>query len=138
MNKKYHKVMLNTASIFADLSYAKRLKVGATLAKNDRIVACGYNGTLSKNSNICEINNTTLDSVIHAEQNIISFCAKNGISTKNTTLYITHAPCINCAKLIVSSGIKSVYYINKYRSKDGIKLLKQNKIKCKQIKHIKL
>ena len=125
--------MLKAAQLFADLSYAKRLKVGAVLVKDKRIIACGYNGTISKNDNTCEINNVTCATVIHAEQNVISFCDKN---VDNTILYVTTSPCIECAKLIVAAGIKKVYYINKYRITDGIKFLKQNNIKCKRIKNV--
>lgn len=135
-NKKIHNAMMKSAMLFADLSYAKRLKVGAILSKDKRIIACGYNGTLPKSDNTCEVNNITCETVIHAEQNILSFCAKNGIRTNNTILYVTTSPCIECAKLIISAGIKKVYYLEKYRNINGLNLLKDNNIKCKQLKDI--
>jgi deoxycytidylate deaminase len=70
--------------------------------------------------------NKTNDLTLHAEQNIITFCAKNGISTAGATMYVTHSPCKQCSKLIAQSGIKTVYYNKKYKDKDGIKFLEEN------------
>lgn len=126
-----HKTFIKTAKIFAQNSYANRLKVGAVLAYDDRILAVGYNGTPKGYDNDCEEYNVitgeleTKDLVVHAEQNLICFCAKNGIKTDGCTLYITHSPCITCAKLIASAGIKKVIYETDYRSNLGIELLKE-------------
>jgi dCMP deaminase len=176
---QYDKVMMKTAKIWSDLSPCKRLKVGAVLAKDNRILANGYNGTVHGAENICEcyevIKSTkeyedvyktgrtiecpicrgggevkvkgspyyqdcnkckgygyfksldkTNDLTVHAEQNIISFCAKHGISTLGASMYITHAPCKQCSKLMVQAGIDQVYYDKKYKDDEGIRFLKEN------------
>lgn len=76
----------------------------------------------------------TRDDVIHAEQNALMFCAKNGISTDGCDMYVTASPCINCAKLIIQAGIKKVYYAEEYRKTDGIELLEKAGIDCIKIK----
>lgn len=136
--KLREKTFIETAKIFAQNSYAQRLKVGAVLSKDDRILAVGYNGTPSGYSNECEEIDIitgelkTKDIVVHAEQNLICFCAKNGIKTNGCTLYITHSPCITCAKLIASAGIKGVIYEKDYRNDSGIKLLLELGIKVRK------
>ena len=98
---------LKAAEAYAELSRAKRLKVGAVIVKEDRIISIGFNGTPVGQSNVCEDNDgNTLPSVVHAESNAIMFAAKNGMSTKNCTLVVTHSPCFECAKMIVQCGIK--------------------------------
>jgi len=74
-----------------------------------------------------------LDNTFHAEANLLLFCSKNGIPTNDGDLYITLSPCLNCAKLIVQAGIKSVYYKDKYRDDSGITFLKNHDITVEQI-----
>jgi len=217
MNKKVETLM-KTAELWAEESYCKRNKVGAVLAKDDRILATGFNGTISGLKNVCEekiyvyknkkyksifdiikdfkikllnkdqkikiffelidgeltkgyiylspenfikikkelfeknqknkkkilnecYNFETLfpellkyyvkreeitnEFTLHAEQNVITFCAKNGISTEGTELFVTLSPCKTCAKLIAQSGIKKVYYRNEYRDTEGIEFLQK-------------
>lgn len=126
---KYDKVMLETAILFGNLSYCEKKKVGAVIAKDGRILATGYNGTVSGFDNQCEIE---IDGVlktspftVHAEQNVISYCAKNGIATDGATMYITLSPCSLCAKLIAQSGIKRVVYLDNYKDTSGIDFLQQ-------------
>lgn len=122
----YDKLMIETAINVSSYSTCTRVKVGAVLALDDRIIATGYNGT-AKGLEHCndiftgyEDNFSTIHhdfstkNEIHAEQNLISFCAKNGIKTNGATIYITHSPCIHCAKLIIASGIKRVVYNELY------------------------
>lgn len=124
---KYDKPMMETARIWANMSYCKKRKVGAILAKENRPILSGYNGTISKMPNDCEdeIDGVlkTSEFTLHAEQNIISHAAKNGISTNGCTLYVTTSPCKTCAKLIAQSGIKKVFYDEIYKDKDGIEYL---------------
>lgn len=116
--------MLSTAYIFSQQSYCTRLKVGAVLARDGRILATGYNGTISGMPNTCECEDgTTSDFTLHAEQNLITFCAKNGIPTNGTTLYLTHSPCKQCSKLIAQSGITEVVYSTPYRDSEGLDFL---------------
>jgi dCMP deaminase len=116
----------------AELSYCKRLKVGAVAVRDRRIIACGFNGMPAGQDNCCEevIDNQTVTrpEVSHAEENLITFAARNGISLDGCQLYITHAPCIHCAKLIRNSGFDSVFYRNIYRSEDGLIYLTKNGI----------
>lgn len=127
---RYDKTMLATAKLFGELSYCEKKKVGAVIAKDDRILATGYNGTVSGFDNKCEtydfLNDKLVTSpyVIHAEQNALMFCAKNGIPTDGTTMYITLSPCATCSKLIVQSGIKRVVFLEYYKDLDGLEFLK--------------
>lgn len=157
---KYDKVMINSAKLWAQESYCTKAKVGAILADFGRIVATGYNGTISGLSNSCEFPEFIDDNdeegklkapfycpikkqhyklktsqfVIHAEQNVISFCAKEGIATDGLTLYITLSPCETCAKLIASAGIKRVVYLEKYKRVEGIRFLEQCGVEVQQYK----
>jgi dCMP deaminase len=131
--KKFDKAMLKTAQVWAQMSYCNRLQVGAVIAKEGRILSVGYNGTPSGTDNNCEEDNKTLPNVIHAEMNAILFAAKEGISTKGCSLYVTHAPCENCSKHIIQAGIIEVVYINEYRDMGGINTLKKQNIKVRKI-----
>ena len=133
MSNKYDTSMIITAFTFAEQSYCKRLKVGAVLAREGRILATGYNGTITGTPNTCECEDgTTSDFTLHAEQNLITFCAKHGISTNNTTIYITHSPCKQCAKLIAQSGITEVVYSQTYKDTAGIDFLQACNILVRQ------
>ncbi len=121
---KYTATMLSVAHTFSQQSYATRLKVGAVLAKNGRILATGYNGTIEGTPNSCELDDgSTSPFVLHAEQNLIAYCARTGIPTEGTTLYLTHSPCPTCSKLIAAVGIRSVIYSNEYRDTSGLSFL---------------
>jgi dCMP deaminase len=120
---------MRMARIWAENSYCVRRKVGALLVKNKMIISDGYNGTPSGFENKCEDeNNMSKPYVIHAEANAISKIARSHNSSDNATLYVTASPCIECAKLIVQSGIKRVVYGEKYRIMDGVELLERAKI----------
>lgn len=113
------------ARIWAENSYCKRRQVGALVVKDHMIISDGYNGTPSGFENICEENNVTYPYVLHAEANAITKLARSNNNSEGATLYVTAAPCIECAKLIIQSGIKRVIYAEEYRLADGIDLLKQ-------------
>jgi dCMP deaminase len=130
MKEKYLESYMGVAEIFARQSSAKRLQVGAIVVKDDRIISIGYNGMPSGWDNVCENINEdgtlkTKPEVLHAEMNAIAKLARSNESGLNSTMFITHAPCIECAKLIYQSGIKKVFYKNEYRSQDGIDFLKK-------------
>lgn len=115
---------LRMAAIWAENSYCLRRKVGALIIKDQRIISDGYNGTPSGFENVCEDDdNVTKPYVLHAEANAITKVAASSNSSKGATIYITSAPCIECAKLIIQSGIKRVVYSEQYRVDDGCKLL---------------
>ena len=133
---KIIKANIDIAYIYANLSYAKRRKCGAVLVTpdNKRILMGGYNGTLPGFPNVCEVNDKTLEEVVHAEQNVITFCAKNGIKTDGCILYSTTLPCVNCAKLIISAGIKTVYFVEDYRDRRSLELFQKSGVSVYRIK----
>lgn len=119
---------MDVAKRFSQLSYAQRLKVGAIIVKDDRIVAYGYNGMPSGWDNNCEEENKTRPEVLHAESNAIAKLARSNDSGLDADIFITHSPCIECAKLIYQSGIKTVYFGEHYRNTDGIDFLQASKV----------
>lgn len=136
MNKKqeqFDRSYLEMAKVWAKNSYCQRRKVGALLVKDNMIISDGFNGTPSGFENICEDENgKTKPYVLHAEANAITKVAKSGNSSQGATLYITDSPCMECAKLIIQAGIVRVVYLNEYRVRDGIELLKRSGIEiCK-------
>ncbi|MFO7657732.1 MAG: dCMP deaminase family protein [Bacteroidales bacterium] len=117
---------LEMAQIWAENSYCERRKVGALIVKDKMIISDGYNGTPAGFENICEDeNDKTKPYVLHAEANAITKVAKSNNSSEGATLYITSSPCLECAKLIIQSGIIRVVYSEQYRTQDGIELLKR-------------
>ncbi len=117
------------AAIWAGNSYCKRRQVGALIVKEKMIISDGYNGTPAGFENICEDeNNSTKPYVLHAEANAITKIARSNNSSDGATLYVTAAPCIECAKLIIQAGIKRVVYSEKYRLENGTDLLKRANI----------
>ena len=132
MKQKHIEAYMKTAEVFAECSTATRLHVGAIIVKDERIISIGYNGTPSGWDNNCEdikINNDgdyvtiTKPEVLHAETNAIAKLAKFDGSGSGSVLFVTHAPCLDCAKLVFQAGISSVYYRNSYRNNDGVDFL---------------
>lgn len=117
---------LRMARIWAENSYCERRKVGALIVKDKRIIADGYNGTPEGFENICEDKNgQTKQYVLHAEANAITKLASSTNDSSGATVYVTDAPCIECAKLIIQSHIIRVVYSIEYRLRDGIELLER-------------
>jgi len=142
MQQKWIDAYMDTAERFAQLSSAKRLHVGAIVVKDDRIISIGYNGMPSGWTNVCEDviqhsdDTVTLKSkpeVLHAETNAIAKLAKSNESGLGATMFITHAPCLDCAKLIWQSGIGSVLYRDHYRDDAGVEFLKKCKINVNKV-----
>ncbi|MDR0982253.1 MAG: dCMP deaminase family protein [Culturomica sp.] len=122
LDKRY----LRMARIWAENSYCKRRQVGALIVKDKSIISDGYNGTPSGFENICEDeDNKTKLYVLHAEANAITKMAKSANSSSGATLYVTASPCIECAKLIIQSGIVRVVYSEAYHCTSGIELLQK-------------
>ena len=131
------KYYIKVAQLCADNSYAINLKVGAIIVKDGQIMSDGFNGTPCGFENKCEVKSMdgslhTLSYVLHAESNAILKCAKYGRATNGSTLYITHSPCIECAKLIIQAGIIRVVYLEEYKTLDGVELLKRIGIKVEK------
>lgn len=157
MKQKFIDAYMKTAEVFAELSSARRLHVGAIVVKDDRIISIGYNGMPSGWDNNCEnkiycddgdyseqllpkesnqwmkYKLVTKPEVLHAETNAIAKLAKSTESGDGATLFVTHAPCLDCAKLVYQSGINSVFYRNSYRSDDGIKFLEKAGVQVTQV-----
>jgi dCMP deaminase len=124
---RYDKAYMRMAIEWSKLSYCSRAKVGSLIVKDGMIISDGFNGSPTGFNNDCEdVNNETYWYIIHSEANAILKCAKNGSSAKDATLYITHSPCKDCAKMIHQSGIKRVVYNEKYRDNEGINFLENS------------
>lgn len=122
---------LRMAQVWSENSYCTRRRVGALIVKDKMIISDGYNGTPVGFENVCEDDDgSTKPYVLHAEANAITKVAQSNNSSCGATLYVTTSPCIECAKLIIQSGIKRVVYGEVYRLHDGINLLKRAGIEC--------
>lgn len=137
MKPKFIDYFMKVAELTATLSYAKRLQVGAVIVKGNQTIGTGYNGMPTDWENICEIEQDdgslkTKPEVLHAETNAIAKVAQSTESSQGATLFCTHAPCIDCAKLIYQAGIETVYYKETYRSEDGLNFLRKSGINVHQ------
>jgi dCMP deaminase len=167
---KFKELYIDIARRVAELSYAQRLKVGAIVVKDDRIISMGYNGMPAGWDNECEDKEwcsaggwlspeeieegwpytgryvdsgghviegryrlKTKPEVLHAESNAIAKLAKSNDSGDGADLFVTHSPCIQCAKLIYQSGIRRVFYSENYRDDDGIRFLKQSDVEVVKV-----
>ena len=134
MKPKFINYYMDIAKRTAELSSAKRLQVGAIIVKNDRVVSIGYNGTPSGWTNVCEDESfKTKPEVIHAEANAIAKLAKSTESGEGAVMFLTHAPCMDCAKQIYTAGIRKVFFDNQYRSMDGVVFLNKCNVEVEQI-----
>lgn len=134
MKQKFLDAHMKAAEVYASLSSAKRLKVGAVIVKDNRIISIGYNGTPSGWDNNCEdADGQTKAEVIHAEANAILKLAASHESGTDSSIFITHAPCLACSKMIKGAGIKEVYYKNPYREKSGIEFLLFSNITIREL-----
>jgi len=142
MKQKFIELYMDWAKRASELSHATRLKVGAVIVKDDTVISYGYNGMPAGWDNDCEFwvedgdNGSgwkTKPEVLHAESNAIAKLAKSSNSGDCASLFVTHSPCIECAKLILQSGIGRVYYGENYRDDAGIKFLEQSKVKVTKL-----
>jgi len=157
MKEKWINAFMDTAERFAQLSSSRRLHVGAVVVKDERITSIGYNGTPAGWDNNCEekiycedgdwseqllpkdanqwmkYKLVTKKEVIHAEANAISKLARSNESGLGSTMFITHAPCVDCAKLIYGAGINTVYYRNSYRDTNGLDFLEKCNIEVNKV-----
>ncbi|MBP5260108.1 MAG: dCMP deaminase family protein [Paludibacteraceae bacterium] len=125
---------MRMAYIWAENSYCRRRQVGALVVKDKMIISDGYNGTPQGFENVCEDeSDKTKPYVLHAEANAITKLARSSNNCDGATIYITTSPCIECAKLIIQSGIKRVVFGESYHLQDGIELLRRAGIQVDQI-----
>ena len=139
---------MRVAEVYSEVSSARRLQVGCVIVKNNTIIGIGYNGMPSGWDNNCEneigevingankiveIRLKTKPEVLHAESNALAKVARSTNSSEGATLYVTHAPCLECSKLIYQSGINSVFYRNEYRDSAGINFLNKCEVHVNKI-----
>jgi dCMP deaminase len=141
MKQKFIDYFMKIAEITSSLSTATRLKVGTVIVRENQILATGYNGTPSGWDNTCEDvvwhsdgtrTTKTKPIVIHSESNALMKISRSTESSEGATLFCTHAPCLDCAKLIYQGGISSVYYRDTYRETTGLDFLKMSGVKVER------
>lgn len=135
----WHDYFMLQAKTIALRSTCTRLMVGCLITRDNRVIAAGYNGSVSGDVHCidvgCKLENGHCIRTIHAEANAILQCAKFGISTNGADIYVTHFPCLNCTKMIIQAGIKNLYYETDYRVDSyALELLKNSKVSIYQIK----
>lgn len=145
MKAKFVEAYIDTAKIFAELSHARRLHVGAIVVKDDRIISIGYNGMPAGWDNNCEdvvqhsddtTSLKTKPEVLHAETNAIAKLARSTESGEGADMFITHAPCLDCAKLIYQSGIRRVWFGEAYRDTAGVDFLTRSGVAINQVERL--
>ncbi|MFL2835294.1 MAG: deoxycytidylate deaminase [Coraliomargaritaceae bacterium] len=124
-----------TAFLIATRSACQRLNVGCVIVSKgthkNRIIAAGYNGFLPGAPHVSRVDNDHEQSTVHAEQNAISDAARRGVSLSGSTAYITHFPCIVCAKLLVAAGVNEIKFHFDYNNNPMVEeIFKENEIKC--------
>lgn len=140
MRTSWNEYFISITKTVATRSTCDRAFVGCVLVnKDNRIVSTGYNGSVSGSLHCSEAGHKMRDGhcirTIHAEMNALLYCAREGISVKNSTCYVTHFPCLNCTKALIQAGISKIYYLEGYRIDDyAIELLKENNIDYIQLK----
>lgn len=150
--KDMQKFFVDITNRTSKLSTCSRKQLGALLVKDKRIISIGYNGVASgqehckdhfekwkvyySEKNFYDYHGIfSNENEIHAETNCIGYASREGISTKDCTIYVSLSPCTSCAKLIIAAGIKEVFYLELYdRDQLGIKLLDKVGIKCEMVK----
>jgi dCMP deaminase len=148
MKQKFIELYMDWAKRCAELSHARRLHVGAVIVKDDSVISYGYNGmpagwdnncedeigyVLDVDDNVVEIRLKTKPEVLHAESNAIAKLAKSNNSGLGADLFVTHSPCLECAKLIYQSGISRVWYGENYRDDAGVKFLRTSGVQVKEL-----
>jgi dCMP deaminase len=142
---KFANAHMKAAEVYSQLSSAVRLQVGCVVVKDNTLIGIGYNGMPSGWDNNCEDEIIieedekfikglkTKPEVLHAETNALAKIARSTNSSDGASIFITHAPCLDCAKLVYQSGIKSVYYRNSYKNTDGIDFLNKCNVEVTMI-----
>ena len=114
---------ISLAFLISSRSSCNRLHVGCILVKNNRVISSGYNGFLSKLPHLSCIRDNHEIGTVHAEQNAIADCARRGVNAENAVAYITHYPCVNCCKILLSGGISEIKYYNDYKNDEFVKTI---------------
>lgn len=112
----WNEYFMENAKLASRRSNCARLNVGSVIVRNKRVIAMGYNGFIAGAPHRSIIRDNHEQATIHSEMNAITDCANRGVSVDGSTIYITHYPCLNCYKIIASSGIKEIFYLNDYNN----------------------
>lgn len=124
MRPSKDETLMDVARVMAKRGTCPRLQVGAIIARDDRVISSGWNGTPSGQVHCdCTADSGSCPVSLHAEENAILYAARAGVSTLSATLYCTHSPCVRCSRMIVQAGIKRVLWANWYGGTDGADLL---------------
>lgn len=127
---------MQTAQLISRRSACSRLNVGCVLVHNNRIVSAGYNGFLPGAPHTSRVRDSHEQATVHAEQNAIADCARRGVSTDGCVCYVTHYPCLTCAKILCAAGVREIRYASDYRNdplvaeitrESGVSVLPQQK-----------
>ncbi|RAS77890.1 ComE operon protein 2 [Priestia endophytica] len=134
----WHQYFMAQSHLLASRSTCERLSVGATIVRDTRIIAGGYNGSISGGVHCVDEGCYVIDGhcvrTIHAEMNAIIQCAKFGVKTEGADIYVTHFPCLNCCKGIIQAGISTVYYANDYKNHPhAVELFEQSGVKTEKV-----
>jgi dCMP deaminase len=127
-----------TAMLMATRSSCERLHVGCVIVSGgehkNRIIAAGYNGFLPGSPHVSRVRDGHEQATVHAEQNAVSDAARRGVSLQGGTVYITHFPCINCAKILAAAGICCIKYHRDYRNDELVReILAESKVLVEQL-----
>lgn len=126
------------SQILSKRSTCNRLRVGATVVRDKRIIAGGYNGSITGDVHCEEVGCYVVDNhcvrTIHAEVNALLQCAKFGVPTDGAEIYVTHFPCLQCTKTIIQAGIRKVYYEEDYKNHPyAVELFKKAGVELEQV-----
>lgn len=117
------RILMETACLWSQRGTCSRLRVGAVLSRNGRIIATGYNGNVAGADHCEHVDNTPCETAVHAEENVLYFAARHGTKTEGADLHVTHNPCYRCARGLVNAGVRRVVYLFEYRDTSGLQLL---------------
>lgn len=140
--EKLHETYMQIAELFSNMSEGIRAKVGAVIVTENGVLLPGFNGTPSGSNNALEYIDpktgdcVTKPCVVHAELNCVMKAAKEGVSVKGSTVYVTHSPCVQCAAMLIQAGVKRVVYRSVYKNTEGIDLLKEQGMFTRLLKRI--
>jgi dCMP deaminase len=125
MRPNWDEYFKKIALVTAERSSCERLQVGCVLVKENRIISQGYNGFLPGCPHKSIVRDNHEQATVHAEQNAIADCAKRGVNCHGSVAYITHYPCIICARILFAAGIKEIKYINDYHNDNLVNILSE-------------
>ena len=139
MRENWDNYFMKIAEDVAERATCDRLHVGCIIVRDKRIIACGYNGSISNDEHCedvgCKVVENHCVRTVHAEMNAFLQCARFGIATDGAVIYITHFPCLSCTKAIIQAGIEKIYYLNSYNDNEyAMELLRKSGVAIRKVK----